>query len=193
MRNPTRNKFAYLLAVVALLAALVAGGSVSASAQSASYGGAVFQPPPPPPKKAKIVRGKAIAPRNAPGRVRRVIKAANRIVRKPYKWGGGHGAFEAGVLDSGYDCSGAVSYALRGGRFLRSPLPSGPMMRWGRRGPGRWITVYAHSGHAYLVVAGLRFDTSMRDPNAPGPRSGPRWSKKLRRSAAFIPRHPKRY
>ena len=67
------------------------------------------------------------------------------------------------AIDRGYDCSGSVSYALHGGRFLRAPLPSGALMDWGRSGPGSWITVYAHSGHAYLVVAGLRFDTSMRD------------------------------
>ena len=69
----------------------------------------------------------------------------------------------------------------------------GPMMRWGEAGPGRWITVYAHSGHAYIVVAGYRFDTSMRDPDAPGPATGPRWSKSLRKSSAFVARHPARY
>ncbi|HYN52698.1 MAG TPA: hypothetical protein VES62_17385, partial [Thermoleophilaceae bacterium] len=96
-------------------------------------------------------------------------------------------------LDRGYDCSGAVSYALYGGRFLRSPLPSGAMMDWGEEGPGEWITVYAHGGHAYVVIAGLRFDTSMRDADAPGPRSGPRWSKTLRKSSAFVARHPLGY
>ena len=86
-----------------------------------------------------------------------------------------------------------MSYALYGGRFLRSPLPSGMLMRWGSRGPGQWITVYAHGGHAYVVVAGYRFDTSMRDSDAPGPSTGPRWSRTLRTSSAFVARHPSGY
>ena len=162
------------------------------AAAFSNTGAAQFVPPPPPPKKAKIVNGRAIAPAGAPLRVKRAMSAANRIVRKPYVYGGGHGAFRAS-LARGYDCSGAVSHALHGGRFLRSPLASGALMNWGRKGPGRWITVYAHGGHAYVVIAGLRFDTSMRDANAPGPSTGPRWSKKLRRSSAFVARHPKGY
>jgi hypothetical protein len=177
---------------VALLAvALWCAGSASA-AKPPNTGGAAFVPPPPPPKEAKIVNGRAISPAGAPRRVRLAIEAANRIVRKPYVWGGGHRGFGKS-LDRGYDCSGAVSHALHGGRFLGSPLASGDLMDWGREGPGRWITVYAHSSHAYVVIAGLRFDTSMHDPNAPGPGTGPRWSKKLRRSAAFQARHPKNY
>ena len=92
-----------------------------------------------------------IAPASAPTRVKRVIEAANRIVEKPYIYGGGHKPTSSGVLDAGYDCSGAVSYALYGGRFLRSPLPSGSLMSWGQRGTGSWITVYANGGHAYVV------------------------------------------
>jgi hypothetical protein len=124
--------------------------------------------------------------------VKRVIVAANRLVEKPYIYGGGHKPFSS-LLDRGYDCSGAVSYALYGGRFLRSPLPSGDLMSWAEDGPGDWITVYAHGGHAYVVVAGLRFDTSMRDSDAPGPSSGPRWSRTLRESDAFVARHPLGY
>src|SRR5918996_1502602 len=135
------------------------------------------------------IDGRAVAPRSAPRRVKRVITAANRIVELPYRYGGGHRAFSA-RLDTGYDCSGAVSYALYGGRFLHSPLHSRALMSWGREGPGRWITVYTHGGHAYVVIAGLRFDTSMHDPDAPGPRSGPRWSKRLREDGSFVPRHP---
>ena len=169
------------------MAAPAAGADVPPS------GGAVFVPPPPPPERAQLVDGRVLAPASAPTRVKRVIAAANRLVEKPYVYGGGHKPFVKGQLDRGYDCSGAVSYALNGGRFLRSPLPSGAMMSWGQSGPGRWITVYAHSGHAYMVVAGLRFDTSLRDPDAPGPRTGPRWSRTLRESAAFVPRHPRGY
>ena len=171
------------------LAGVAALGGAGAQAGT---GGASYRPPPPPPKKAKIVRGKAIAPRSAPLRVKRVIKYANRLVRKPYRYGGGHRPFSS-RLDSGYDCSGSISYALYGGRFLRSPLDSRGFMRWGRRGRGRWITVYTHGGHAYLVVAGLRFDTSMRDRNAPRPRSGPRWSKRKRSPAGFRARRPRGY
>jgi len=177
------RKFLTLPLLVCVLAALLL---VPSAAGASSTGGASFQPPPPPPKKAKIVRGKAIAPRNAPKRVRQIIKAGNRIIGKPYKWGGGHATTSR--MDSGYDCSGSVSYALRGARLIRSPMASGAFMRWARRGPGKWVTVYAHGGHAYMVVAGLRLDTSMRDNPS---RSGPQWSKRLRRSASFRARHPR--
>jgi hypothetical protein len=191
---PTRSSNQLLHAVVAIACLAVVGVyAPSASADEPYVGGATFQPPPPPPEKAMLVDGRVLAPASAPERVRRVIEAANRLVEKPYRYGGGHQLFRRGWLDSGYDCSGAVSYALYGGRFLRSPLPSGALMKWGQDGPGRWITVYAHGGHAYVVVAGLRFDTSMRDPDAPGPGTGPRWSKTLRTSDAFVARHPRGY
>jgi hypothetical protein len=194
MPSPSRKRLLHAAAVVACLAG-VATLAPPASAQVVSVGGggATFTPPPPPPEKATLVDGRLIAPASAPVRVKRVIEAANRIVEKPYIYGGGHKPFKKGRLDAGYDCSGAVSYALYGGRFLRSPLPSGALMSWGREGPGRWITVYAHGGHAYAVIAGFRFDTSMHDPDAPGPSTGPRWSKTLRRSSAFVARHPSRY
>jgi hypothetical protein len=192
MRYVLAKKPFHAALACAAFGAAMGGGSASAL-DASSTGGAAFVPPPPPPKKAKIrADGKVIAPRSAPSRVKRVITAANRLVGKPYRYGGGHRPYSR-ALDSGYDCSGSVSYALYGGRFLRSPLPSGAMMSWGRPGPGRWITVYAHGGHAYVVVAGLRFDTSLRDPDAPGPSTGPRWSRTLRESAAFVARHPRGY
>jgi len=184
MKQLALTKSLCLVCALVVLAALLAVGAGSASATTT--GGASFQPPPPPPKRAKIVNGRAIAPRNAPIRVRRVIRAGNRIIGKPYKWGGGHASFSR--LDSGYDCSGSVSYALRGGRLISSPMASGSLMRWGRSGPGKWVTVYAHGGHAYMVVAGLRLDTSMRDNPS---RTGPQWSKRLRRNDAFVARHPR--
>jgi hypothetical protein len=125
----------------------------------------------------------ATAPRSAPQAVKKAIWAANRITRKPYRYGGGHGRWE----DSGYDCSGSVSYALHGGGLLRSPLSSGPFMRWGRSGRGRWITVYANSGHAYAVIAGLRFDTSSAGSSGG---SGPRWRSRGRSSSGYVARHP---
>jgi len=184
------------LVVCAALAAAclllpAAAGTATAETPPTS-GGATFEPPPPPPEEATLVDGRVIAPASAPLRVKRVIDAANRLVEKPYIYGGGHKPFSS-RLDRGYDCSGSVSYALYGGRFLRSPLPSGAMMNWGQEGPGQWITVYASGGHAYVVVAGLRFDTSMHDSDAPGPRTGPRWSRTLRKSNAFVARHPRGY
>ena len=132
-------------------------------------------------KKARLINGMAIAPTTAPPRVKAVIEAANKIRNKPYRWGGGHGSFE----DTGYDCSGAISYALKGGNFVTSPLNSSGYMTWGKSGAGRWITVYTNPGHAYMVVAGLRFDTSMT------PGDGPGWSKSMRStSGSFLARSP---
>jgi hypothetical protein len=182
-----------LVAALSVACLLVLAPGAWAQTSASTGGGATFVPPPPPPAKATLVNGRLLAPASAPRRVKQVITAANRIVEKPYVYGGGHTTYRAGRLDRGYDCSGAVSYALHGGRFLASPLPSGALMSWGRRGPGRWITVYAHGGHAYVVVAGFRFDTSMHDRDAPGPSTGPRWSRTLRTSSAFVARHPSGY
>jgi hypothetical protein len=122
----------------------------------------------------------AVPPAAAPEPVKQAILAANRITRKPYLWGGGHRAFRS----RGYDCSGAVSYALHGAGILDSPLDSRDFMRWGRKGAGAWITVYSKRSHAYVVIAGLRFDTS-----GPG-ESGPRWRVDTRPSRSFKVRHP---
>ena len=110
--------------------------------------------------------GTATAPADAPPQVVAAIEAANAISGMPYVWGGGHGSFDS----SGYDCSGAVSYALHGGGFLSSPLDSTGLGYWGEDGAGNWITVYANSGHAWMMIAGLRFDTSDTGGD------GPRWS-----------------
>jgi peptidoglycan hydrolase-like protein with peptidoglycan-binding domain len=115
-----------------------------------------------------------------PIRVRRVIAAANRIAHKPYKYGGGHGQWN----DTGYDCSGSVSYALHGAGLLGAPLPSGGFQSWGAAGRGRWITIYANPGHVYMVVNGRRFDTTGRDE------SGSRWQWRKRSSAGYTVRHP---
>ena len=127
--------------------------------------------------------GSAIPPEGAPPQVVAAIQAANQIKDMPYVWGGGHGSFD----DSGYDCSGAVSYMLHGGGFLDTPLDSTGLESWGEDGAGSWITVYANSGHAYAVVAGLRWDTS----NTGG--SGPGWSTSLDGyldPSAYTVRHP---
>jgi hypothetical protein len=192
MSSAFSHKLLLHVLATAIACALVLAPAASAQSSSTS-GGATFVPPPPPPAKGALVDGRLVAPASAPRRVKQVIAAANQIVEKPYVYGGGHRPYSRGRLDRGYDCSGAVSHALYGGRFLRSPLPSGALMSWGSRGPGQWITVYAHGGHAYVVVAGYRFDTSMHDRDAPGPATGPRWSRTLRTSSAFVARHPRGY
>jgi cell wall-associated NlpC family hydrolase len=136
--------------------------------------------------KARLVGSRAIAPASAPAAVKSVIAAANRIRTTPYIWGGGHGSFRS----TGYDCSGAVSFALHGGRLLTTPLTSGSFETWGEAGPGRWITIYANAAHAYMVVAGLRFDTAGNVSE-----SGPRWHPTTAAAASgrFIVRHPVGY
>jgi cell wall-associated NlpC family hydrolase len=127
--------------------------------------------------------GTATAPANAPAAVKAVIAAGNRIAFKPYVYGGGHGSWE----DSGYDCSGSVSYALHGGGLISSPEDSGSLESYGSAGAGQWITLWSNSGHAYMYVAGLRFDTSS---NGPG---GSRWTTEGRSNAGFVERHPTGY
>jgi cell wall-associated NlpC family hydrolase len=136
--------------------------------------------------KARLVGSRAIAPASAPAAVKSVIAAANRIRTTPYIWGGGHGSFRS----TGYDCSGAVSFALHGGRLLTTPLTSGSFETWGEAGPGRWITIYANAAHAYMVVAGLRFDTAGDESG-----TGPRWHPTTAAAASgrFIVRHPVGY
>jgi hypothetical protein len=171
-----------------------------AGATAARSGGATYVPPPPPAKRAKIVNGVAIAPAGAPARVRKAIAAGNRIVSKPYLYGGGHGPYSGPwsrtSLDRGYDCSGTISFALYGGRFLKSPLNSSGFMSWGARGEGRWITVYTNPGHAYVVIGGLRLDTSVGERASLEDRRsgrGPRWRKYNRSPSGFAARHPSGY
>jgi hypothetical protein len=127
--------------------------------------------------------GTAIPPANAPKQVRKAIAAANKIHTRPYIWGGGHRSFKS----KGYDCSGAVSYVLHAAGILRSPMASGPMMRWGSPGLGSWITVYANSGHAWMTVAGLRFDTSAVGESL-NQGSGPRWRTSMRSGTGYTTR-----
>jgi cell wall-associated NlpC family hydrolase len=125
--------------------------------------------------------GLARAPSNAPEAIRRLIAGANTIAKFPYVWGGGHGSFE----DSGYDCSGSVSYALAAAGLLDSPIASGPFMKYGEEGRGKWITIYSNPGHMFMVVGGLRYDTSGRS----GAR-GSRWQAAPRSVSGFVARHP---
>lgn len=128
-----------------------------------------------------ISESQASVPSAAPAAIAGAIEAANSIATTPYIWGGGHGSFES----SGYDCSGAVSFALFGGGLLDRPLTSGELESYGEPGPGRWITIYANGTHTFMFVAGLRFDTSGRS----GP-LGTRWQPALRPTAGFVARHP---
>ena len=160
---------ACLLPVAAL--AQTSGTTPTTSTGGVSPSDPAFQPAP----KAKVVNGIAIPPVGAPQEVVDAINAANRIVTKPYIYGGGHRSF----ISRGYDCSGSVSYALHGAGLVTTPLDSTDFMSWGVAGPGKWITVYTNPGHAFVMIAGLRFDTGYRDRAAKAhgaaPGSGPRW------------------
>jgi hypothetical protein len=124
--------------------------------------------------------GTAQPPPGAPAAVGLVMAAGNAIAGLPYLYGGGH----AGFKDTAYDCSGSVSYALAAAGLVSAPMASGPFMTWGEPGPGKWITVYANAGHAFMIVAGWRFDTSALSGG------GTRWSRDTRSVAGFVARHP---
>jgi hypothetical protein len=173
---------------LAILTLGFAATTTAAPAEAAPPGGLTsttpeVADPTAPPGKAMLINGRAIPPANAPPAVKQVIAAANRIRSKPYVYGGGHARW----WDAGYDCSGAVSFALHGANLIPSPMPSGSMAGWGSAGKGRWITVYANGGHAYAVIAGLRWDTA---GNSSG--TGPSWHKSTRPAASgpFAARHP---
>jgi cell wall-associated NlpC family hydrolase len=129
---------------------------------------------------ALLLNRTALAPASAPDPIRQMISAANLIVGQPYVWGGGHGSWQS----KGYDCSGAVSYALAGAGLLQTPMTSGQFMSYGIPGPGRWLTIYANSNHVYAVIAGLRWDTV---GDASG--SGPRWHPYDAYPQGFAARH----
>jgi peptidoglycan hydrolase-like protein with peptidoglycan-binding domain len=124
--------------------------------------------------------GLAVAPYSAPEQVQAIIEAGNAIATKPYKYGGGHARWN----DSGYDCSGSVSYVLHAAGLLNRALDSTGFMSWGEAGRGTWITIRSNPGHAYMIVAGLRFDTSARS------QTGTRWSEQMRSASGYRGRHP---
>jgi cell wall-associated NlpC family hydrolase len=127
-----------------------------------------------------LPNGDAVPPKDAPAQVKMIIAAGNEIARTPYLWGGGHGAWQ----DDGYDCSGSVSFALAGAGLLQSPLNSTGFMSWGDQGEGDWVTLYANHGHIFMVVAGIRFDTSGRGS------SGSRWQPAMRSTSGYAAVHP---
>ena len=129
--------------------------------------------------------GLATVPPAAPARVAAIINAANSVARKPYVYGGGHGRLaDETFVDSAYDCSGSVSFALAAAGLLNGPLASGPLMSWGRPGAGKWVTIYANPGHVYMTIDGRRFDTSARS------QTGSRWSGSGRGGGGYTVRHP---
>lgn len=167
------------LLVLILALAPFAGGLVSCSSQVKArrpvsyrfeYG-----------RTAMLKNGIAYAPRGAPAAVKRAIAAGNRLQGKPYKWGGGH----ARENDSGYDCSGTVSYVLREAGLMRGSMPSKGFYGYGKKGYGKWITVYTRNGHVFMTVAGLRLDTGWGSD-----RTGPRWHTRTRPASGTVVRHP---
>jgi hypothetical protein len=186
-----------VFALVAPAAALADGGSTGGTEVTPSgegTGGSQYGVDPNAPPRVyvegtaakRMSSGYAAAPTEAPVEVQEAIFAANDIVGKPYVYGGGH---NREFKSSGYDCSGTVSYALHGGDLLDSPLDSGSFMRWGKRGKGDWITIYANGGHAWMTIAGLRLDTSSAGERRSSG-EGPRWRSNIRGGRGFKKRHP---
>jgi hypothetical protein len=170
------------------------GGPEAMPPASAGSNGA-YEPPPPHLREqlqavrhpvgsaedaALLVGDAAIAPFTAPPEIQAAISAANQITDQPYRWGGGHGSWRS----RGYDCSGAVSYALAGGGLINRPATSGELMHWGSPGRGRWLTIYANPGHVYAVIAGLRWDTV-----GLGSGEGPRWHPADAYPSGYVARH----
>jgi hypothetical protein len=183
-----RARALIFLATAAALAApphaLAATGGASPDAPPPSSQPSTPSQPTVPGAKARLIGGIAYAPAAAPERVKRAIWATNRIVGRPYKYGGGHQRW----VDTGYDCSGLVSYFLHAAGFLRSPMSSPSFMSFGQPGRGRWVTVWARRGHVYLIVAGLRLDTT---PYPDRGREGSDWRVSGREmSPRFVARHP---
>lgn len=151
-----------LIALALLAATFVAAPAQARSSDAARVGGVSFQ---------KV---------HVPADVVKMIRAARRINTKPYVYGGGHGSFRS----AGYDCSGSVSYVLNAGGHLDAPLASGGLMSWGLPGEGKWVTVYANGGHAYMVIGKRRFDTIALKS------SGARLTARQVSSAGYVARHP---
>jgi hypothetical protein len=174
------------IAILVSMLVLVSAAPAAAQTGGSTAPGDTAPPPETVPGGRAVLKpnGRAVAPAGAPAPVIAAIAAGNAIRKKPYIYGGAHKSF----ISKGYDCSGAVSYVLNAAGVLDSPLPSGSLMNWGAPGKGAWITVYANSGHAYMVVAGLRFDTSaVNEPVNNG--SGPRWRSTKRKPAGYAARY----
>ncbi len=164
----------YMLLLLPLLALLGSCSSQVKAKQPVSYH---FEHG----RTAMIKNGIAYAPKRAPAAVKRAIAAGNRLQSMPYKWGGGHARHH----DNGYDCSGTVSYVLREAGLLKGSMTSKGFYEYGKKGDGKWITVYVRNGHVFMTVAGLRLDTGWGSD-----RSGPRWHTRTRPGRGHVMRHP---
>ena len=186
--SPTNRKFRLAIGLALACALATATGASAQTGGTPPPGSTTTTTPAPAPAVGVATLqpdGTAIPPSDAPKQVRKAINAGNRIRTKPYMWGGGHRSFKA----KGYDCSGAVSYLLHAAGMLKRPLSSGPLASsWGTPGTGAWITVYANRSHTYLVVAGLRYDTSAVGESL-NQGSGPRWRSTARSPAGYAARY----
>ena len=160
--------------LVLVVAALVLVSCSSGSKRTWTYEGKSG-------KTALLINGKAVPPANIPHEALRAVAAGNELHGKPYRMGGGHKSFH----DQAYDCSGTVSYLLHHAGCLDEPTTSSALRKFGEKGEGKWITVYAKNGHTFIVVAGLRMDTGYN-----GSREGPRWTTKPRPAKGYVARHP---
>ena len=174
-------RYALLLAACSALVALARPTSAASQASAFPTSGPVV-----PGTRAALSGGLAAAPAQAPLEVKRAIWAANQLRSKPYRYGGGHRSFN----DSGYDCSGTISYALGAAGIVRSPMSSSDFRRFGARGRGKWITVYARNGHTFAVIAGLRLDTTAWNTMRRDHTWAPRWQVTPREPRGFEARHP---
>jgi hypothetical protein len=171
------------------------GTASSSQNATATSGGAGIGAAPPlpfprptvPGDTAKIINGLAYAPADAPLQVQEAIWAGDRIRLKPYAVGGGHGRWN----DVAYDCSGSVSYVMHAAGLLKVSMDSSEFEAWGHRGLGQWITVYTDPAHAFVQIAGIRFDTSAEDDPNPPSGTGPRWRPLMTSTAGFMARHPR--
>ena len=172
---PTLKSRPVLAALTVFCTAAALAPATALGAGSGGIGPGTGPAPTTPGSKAKLMpNGQAAAPADAPEEVQRAIAAANEIDDRGYCLGGGHRSWKSRC----YDCSGALSYVLgpRGAGLLDSPLSSGDFNKVGEPGKGGWITVYYNGGHAFVAIAGLRFDTSVPDDG----QFGPGWGKRIK-------------
>ncbi len=165
---------------------ILAGASILAASAFAGTPSFPSTGPVIPGTRAKLRGSVALAPAQAPAAVKRAIWAANELRNKPYRYGGGHRSFR----DSGYDCSGTISYALGAAGLVPSPMSSSDFRKFGARGQGKWITVYARNGHTFAVIAGLRLDTTAWNTMRRDRHWAPRWQATPRPPRGFEARHP---
>lgn len=171
------NRPLFLRAVCILATGVLLAGEACAAVERPPQTG-----PTVPGRSAAVMRGICHAPSEAPLAVKKAIWATNYLIGKPYVWGGGHSTF----YDRGYDCSGSVSFLLHHAGALAQPMPSKGFMNYGQPGPGRWITIYARSGHTFAIVCGVRLDTT----GGRGRDEGPGWRANTRGPRGFVARHP---